>query len=137
MARIDDVLVGDRLPEVRHQTDTVGQFLYNAALWNTHRIHFDYPYATDVEKYPGLVVAGPLMGDWLSQCVLEWLGDDGRLLQFEYSNRRAAFVGDVLMSRGEVSGIDRSTRTVTLSLEIVNESGDQLTPGTAVVKLHD
>jgi 3-methylfumaryl-CoA hydratase len=77
------------------------------------------------------------MGDWLSQCVLEWLGDDGRLLQFEYSNRRAAFVGDVLMSRGEVSGIDRSTRTVTLSLEIVNESGDQLTPGTAVVKLRD
>lgn len=134
MACIDDIAVGDRLPEFRHETDTVGQFLYNAALWNAHRIHFDYPYATGEENYPGLVVAGPLMGDWLSQSVLEWLGDDGRLLRFEYANRRAAFVGDVLLSRGEVSEIDLGSRTATVTLEIVNESGDQLTPGSAVVQ---
>ena len=137
MARIDEVSVGDRLPESRHETDTVGQFLYNAVLWNAHRIHFDYPYVTETEKYPGLVVAGPLMGDWLSQCVLEWLADDGRLLRFEYSNRRAAFVGDVLLSRGEVQDVDRAARTVTLALEIVNESGDQLTPGSAVVQFQE
>jgi hydroxyacyl-ACP dehydratase HTD2-like protein with hotdog domain len=134
MARIDEISVGDRLPEFRHETDTVGQFLYNAALWNAHRIHFDYPYATEEEDYPGLVVAGPLMGDWLSQCVLEWLGDDGRLLRFEYSNRRAAFVGDVLLSRGAVREVDQATGTATVDLEIVSESGDQLTPGSAVVK---
>jgi hydroxyacyl-ACP dehydratase HTD2-like protein with hotdog domain len=137
MARIDDISVGDRLPEFRHEPDTIGQFLYNAALWNAHRIHFDYPYATEEENYPGLVVAGPLMGDWLSQCVLEWLGDEGRLLRFEYANRRAAFVGDVLMSRGEVSEVDRASLTATLTLEIINESGDQLTPGSAVVQFQD
>ena len=137
MARIDHVAVGEELPERRHETDTVGQFLYNAALWNAHRIHFDKPYATQEEGYPGLVVAGPLMGDWLSQSVLEWLGDDGRLLRFEYANRRAAFVGDVLFSRGEVSEIDPATGTVTLALEVVNEAGDQLTPGSAVVRLRD
>ena len=137
MARIDEISVGDRLPEFRQETDTVGQFLYNAVLWNAHRIHFDYPYATKEEKYPGLVVAGPLMGDLLSQCFLEWLGDDGRLLRFEYSNRRAAFVGDVLLSRGEVHEVDRASRTATLALEIVNESGDQLTPGSAVVQFQD
>ena len=134
MARIDEISVGDRLPEFRHETDTVGQFLYNAALWNAHRIHFDYAYATEEEDYPGLVVAGPLMGDWLSQCVLEWLGDDGRLLRFEYSNRRAAFVGDVLLSRGAVREVDQATGTATVDLEIVSASGDQLTPGSAVVK---
>jgi 3-methylfumaryl-CoA hydratase len=137
MARIDTVSVGDQLPEVRHETDTIGQFLYNAALWNAHRIHFDYRYATEVENYPGLVVAGPLMGDWLSQCVLEWLGDDGSLLRFEYANRRAAFVGDVLLSRGEVCEVDQASRTVTLALEIINESGDPLTPGSAVVQFQD
>jgi 3-methylfumaryl-CoA hydratase len=134
MARIDEISVGDQLPEFRHETDTVGQFLYNAALWNAHRIHFDYPYATEEENYPGLVVAGPLMGDWLSQCVLEWLGGDGRLLRFEYSNRRAAFVGDVLLSRGAVRDVDQATGTATVDLEIVSESGDQLTPGSAVVE---
>jgi 3-methylfumaryl-CoA hydratase len=137
MARIDDVSVGDRLPERRHETDAIGQFLYNAALWNAHRIHFDHPYATEEEGYPGLVVAGPLMGDWLSQSVLEWLGDDGRLLRFEYSNRRAAFVGDALLSRGQVTEIDHATGTASLELEIINESGDQLTPGSAVVQFRD
>ena len=28
--------------------------------FNTHRIHYDLPYARDVEGYPGLVVQGPL-----------------------------------------------------------------------------
>jgi hydroxyacyl-ACP dehydratase HTD2-like protein with hotdog domain len=134
MARIDEISVGDRLPEFRHETDTVGQFLYNAALWNAHRIHFDYAYATEEEDYPGLVVAGPLMGDWLSQCVLEWLGDDGRLLRFEYSNRRAAFVGDVFLRRGAVREFDQASGTATVDLEIVSASGEQLTPGSAVVK---
>ena len=134
MGRINHIAVGERLPEIQHATDTVGQFLYNAALWNAHRIHFDHPYATEVEGYPGLVVAGPLMGDWLSQCVEEWLGEDGRLVQFEYSNRRAAFVGDVLLCTGEISEIDTASRTVTITLELLNGAGEVLTPARAVVR---
>jgi 3-methylfumaryl-CoA hydratase len=134
MGRLNQIVEGELLPEIRHTTDTVGQFLYNAALWNAHRIHFDYPYATEVEGYPGLVVAGPLMGDWLAQCVEEWLGEDGRMVQFEYSNRRAAFVGDVLLCTGQVSEVDEESRTATLTLELLNDSGDVLTPGGAVVQ---
>lgn len=134
MGRINHIAEGDLLPEIRHETDTVGQFLYNAALWNAHRIHFDFPYANEVEGYPGLVVAGPLMGDWLAQCVEEWLGEDGRIVQFEYSNRRAAFVGDVLLCTGQVSEVDEESRTATLTLELLNDTGDVLTPGGAVVQ---
>ena len=134
MGRINHIAEGDRLPEIRHETDTVGQFLYNAALWNAHRIHFDFPYANEVEGYPGLVVAGPLMGDWLAQCVEEWLGEDGRMVQFEYSNRRAAFVGDVLLCTGKISEVDKTSRTATITLELLNESGDVFTPGRAVVQ---
>ena len=65
--------VGMAIPERQHDCDEVQQMLYNASLWNGHRIHFDMPYATEVEGYPGLVVAGPLMGDWLHQVVDEWL----------------------------------------------------------------
>jgi 3-methylfumaryl-CoA hydratase len=35
-------------------------FRFSAITFNAHRIHFDLPYATTVEKYPGLVVHGPL-----------------------------------------------------------------------------
>jgi hydroxyacyl-ACP dehydratase HTD2-like protein with hotdog domain len=137
MGRLNHIAEGELLPEIRHETDTVGQFLYNAALWNAHRIHFDYPYATEVEGYPGLVVAGPLMGDWLAQCVEEWLGEDGRMVQFEYSNRRAAFVGGVLLCTGKISEVDKTSRTATITLELLNESGDVLTPGRAVVQFSE
>ena len=36
-------------------------FRFSALTHNTHRIHYDAPYATGVEGYPGLVVHGPLL----------------------------------------------------------------------------
>ena len=40
--------------------DSVRLFRYSALTFNAHRIHFDLPYAIEVEKYPGLVVHGPM-----------------------------------------------------------------------------
>jgi 3-methylfumaryl-CoA hydratase len=40
--------------------DTTLLFRFSALTYNAHRIHYDRPYATDVEGYPGLVVQGPL-----------------------------------------------------------------------------
>ena len=40
--------------------DPVLLFRYSAVTFNSHRIHYDYPYVTKVEGYPGLVVHGPL-----------------------------------------------------------------------------
>lgn len=36
-------------------------FRYSAVTFNGHRIHYDWPYATAGEGYPGLVVHGPLI----------------------------------------------------------------------------
>ena len=35
-------------------------FRYSALTFNSHRIHYDHPYVTEVEGYPGLVTHGPL-----------------------------------------------------------------------------
>jgi 3-methylfumaryl-CoA hydratase len=40
--------------------DPVLLFRYSAVTFNSHRIHYDHPYVTKVEEYPGLVVHGPL-----------------------------------------------------------------------------
>ena len=47
--------------------DTVRLFRFSALTFNAHRIHFDLPYATAVEKYPGLVVHGPMQAMLLMQ----------------------------------------------------------------------
>lgn len=133
MSRIETVNVGDLLPERKFKPDNVQLFLYDAALWNAHRIHFDYPYATGVEGYSGLVIAGPLMGDWLSQCVVDWAGDDGKLASIEYSNRKAAFVGEVLSTGGKVLSVDSGTGAAELEVFVKNEVNEVIIPGTAVV----
>ncbi|MGE5095590.1 MAG: MaoC family dehydratase N-terminal domain-containing protein [Betaproteobacteria bacterium] len=40
-------------------------FRYSAVTFNGHRIHYDHPYVTQVEGYPGLVVHGPLIATLL------------------------------------------------------------------------
>lgn len=134
MVAFADVQVGDRLDEQRRETGIVQQFLYNAALWNAHRIHYEARWAKEVEGYPDLVVAGPLMGDWLTQCVLLWLGPSGRLVSIEYSNRQAAYVGETLTVGGEVTEVDPASRRVTLQMAVRNVDGEVVTPGTAVVE---
>jgi len=36
-------------------------FRYSAVTFNGHRIHYDHPYVTGAEGYPGLVVHGPMI----------------------------------------------------------------------------
>jgi 3-methylfumaryl-CoA hydratase len=42
--------------------DPVLLFRFSALTFNGHRIHYDRPYVTTAEGYPGLIVHGPLMG---------------------------------------------------------------------------
>ena len=44
-------------------------FRFSALTFNAHRIHYDRPYATGEEGYPGLVVHGPLTAVLLSELV--------------------------------------------------------------------
>ncbi len=126
---------GDTLPERAHTPDNVQLMLYNAALWNGHRIHFDEPYAKEVEGYPGLVIAGPLLGDWLNQCVEEWLGDDGVLTSISYSNRLAAYIGETLVAGGTVSAVDIDRGQVTIEVFVRNEAGEVVAPGIATASV--
>ncbi len=132
--RLNALTVGDSLPERQHKPTNVSLFLYNAAIWNAHRIHYDEPYAMNEEGHPGVVVDGPLQGDWLAQAVTNWLGEDGRMEQFDYSNRRASYLGETLTSGGAVTAIDGDT--VSLALFVKNENGDVITPGSATVRFY-
>jgi 3-methylfumaryl-CoA hydratase len=109
-------------------------FLYNAAIWNPHRIHYDEDYTINVEKHPAIVIDGPLQGDWLAQSVTNWLAEDGALLSFEYSNRRASYLGETLTSGGKVTAVDLAAGTADLEIFICNEKDQIVTPGSATVR---
>jgi 3-methylfumaryl-CoA hydratase len=65
------------------KADPVLLFRFSALMFIGHRIHYDQPYATGVEAYPGLVVHGPLMG--LMQMELARRSSPGkRIKAFEF-----------------------------------------------------
>ena len=132
--KISKLSVGEALPERSYTATNVSLFLYNAAIWNPHRIHYDEPYTTNVENHPGVVIDGPLQGDWLNQVVVNWIGDSATLTSFNYSNRRASYLGETLTSGGAITAIDADSGNVDLEIFIKNEDGDVITPGTAQVR---
>lgn len=130
-----DITVGDTLPSRSHTATNVSLFLYNAAIWNPHRIHYDAQYTTEVEKHPAVVIDGPLQGDWLSQVAANWIGENGHVIQFGYSNRSAAYLGETVTSGGSVKAINTQTQTIELDLFIKNAKGEIITPGSATVRV--
>jgi 3-methylfumaryl-CoA hydratase len=75
--------------------DPVLLFRFSALTFNGHRIHYDQPYVTGTEGYPGLVVHGPLMG--LLQMELARRANAGRtLMTFEFRALSPAFAGSAL-----------------------------------------
>lgn len=78
------------LIERRVETDPVLLFRYSALTFNGHRIHYDYPYARDVEGYPDLVVHGPLLATLLMHLAIA--GGSGRTLsRFRFRGVSPAF----------------------------------------------
>ncbi|MBB4158258.1 hypothetical protein [Streptomyces cinereoruber] len=81
------------------ETDPRMLFRFSALTANAHRIHYDVPYATDEEGFPGLVVHGPLLV--LAMLELVRRGSPDRLVRsLSYRLRRPAFAGERLLASG-------------------------------------
>ena len=70
-------------------------FRYSALTFNTHRIHYDAPYAQTVERYRGLVVHGPLIASLLLQLAAQEVGEN-RLHTFQFRGLSPAMAGEPL-----------------------------------------
>ncbi|MDP2131292.1 MAG: MaoC family dehydratase N-terminal domain-containing protein [Erythrobacter sp.] len=70
-------------------------FRYSALTFNTHRIHYDAPYAQSIERYRGLVVHGPLIASLLLQLAAQELGEN-RLHTFQFRGLSPAMAGEPL-----------------------------------------
>jgi 3-methylfumaryl-CoA hydratase len=93
-----------RLGTVLHQC-TVPEttlFRYSALTFNAHRIHYDRPYATEIEDYPGLVVHGPLLATLLADAGRDLLGAE--LARFEFRALAPIFANETFEIRGHLNG---------------------------------
>jgi len=75
--------------------DSVLLFRYSALTFNGHRIHYDFPYAREVEGYPDLVVHGPMIATFLMHFAVDCM-PARRLSAFEFRGVAPAFSGRAL-----------------------------------------
>ena len=85
--------------------DPVLLFRFSALTFNGHRIHYDQPYVTGTEGYPGLIVHGPLMG--MLQIELARRSNAGKVVRsFEFRALSPVFSGPAfsVQARREADG---------------------------------
>jgi len=88
--------------------DPVLLFRYSALTFNGHRIHYDLPYVTQVEGYPGLIVNGGLSTLLIFELAREHASSPIRM--FSSRNVKPLFVGNDLHVCGAPGADGRSAK---------------------------
>lgn len=83
--------------------DALLLFRYSALTGNGHRIHYDLPYVTGEEGYPGLIVHGPLQATLMALTILD-AAPGRRLTRFAFRGKRPCFAGNALAVLARIEG---------------------------------
>jgi len=95
--------------------DPVMLFRYSALTFNGHRIHYDVPYVTQVEGYPGLVMNGGLTTLLVFELARAHAASPIRHISSR--NVRAMFVNQPIALGGEPSADKRTAKLWALNAE--------------------
>ena len=89
--------------------DAVLLFRYSALTFNGHRIHYDRPYATQVEGYPGLIVHGPLIATLLMDLLRRQL-PEADVVSFNFKALRPTFDQQPLQVNGALQADGKTVK---------------------------
>lgn len=133
----EDIQEGQGIPALEKKPDNVQLFMYLAAHWLTHRIHFDYKFSTEDQGLPDVVTPGTMPGDWYGQMLLNWIGESGKLKKLSYQLRGFSVPGDILSCQGKVikKALNDGQHIVECELSMINQRGENIVPGAATVIL--
>jgi 3-methylfumaryl-CoA hydratase len=96
--------------------DPLMLFRYSALTFNGHRIHYDYPYVTQEEGYPGLIVHGPLIATLLLD-LLRRERPEARVAEFSFRAKRPLFSPALFSVRGWPAADGHSLRLIAVNPE--------------------
>ena len=107
-------------------------FRYSALTFNSHLIHYDYKYATEVESYPDLIVHGPLTCTLLLDLLVKNLpvSQQSRIKSFSYRAVSPLIMRRTLSVNGRM-GVDHNPNLVELWAK--NDHGGLAMKGTAEI----
>ena len=135
--RIDEVEVGQELPELGKPIGSVQLVAYAGATWDFYRYHYDVEFAKS-QGMPAPITDGQMFGAYLAQLILDWTGPSAFLRKLGMRYKSLVYPGDEVSCWGRVTAVDREAGTVTLELGVRGRDGrDVVAPASALVELRD
>ena len=101
----------------------VSLFMFCAAIWGVHRIHYDVAYAQS-EGLPSAILPGWMVSSFLTELATRRAGRDARVTKFSVRYLALAFAGDTLTCTASANGSE-------LTLIATNQSGVKVAEGVA------
>ena len=62
----DNIAEGQEITPLIKIPDNIHLFMFSAATWNLHRIHYDADFARDHDDLPNILTHRPLLGSFLA-----------------------------------------------------------------------
>lgn len=98
--------VGVEVPLARRTYEPLELFLFSAAGWHPHRIHYDQVYATEVEGHPAVVVHGPLQAVHVLDALLDALDVPVAVRSLTYRHTALLTVGEEAVVKMRAESVD-------------------------------
>lgn len=125
-----------QLPELALTPTPEQLFMFSAATWNRHHIHYSSA-AARAEGHPDIVVQRGLIGNYLARLLTNWLGDRGEIRTLSWKVVRSAVPGKQLRCEGYVTAREEklSRRYLRCELGVLDADAQAIAEGAAELEL--
>lgn len=127
-----EITSGSKIPLHSFEPAAMDLFMFSAASWLLHRIHYDRPFTIEHDGHPELLIHGPLQGVYLMRTIEAWLDGRGRVESISYRHLTPSYLGDVLQCGGTVTDADDTSAE--LEVFVRKNDGTVTTTGKARVR---
>ncbi len=131
---IQDVKVGDPLPELSVDVSATTIVLGALASRDWRPMHHDYDFAVNRNGTRNIFLNTPNQAAWFERYLTDWTGPKGRMGRIRFRMKDSVFPSDTMVFAGSVSEVDREGGWVDLEMEL-NVGGSVVTGCTARVAL--
>ncbi len=131
---IQDVKVGDSLPELSVDVSATTIVLGALASRDWRPMHHDYDFAVNRNGTRNIFLNTPNQAAWFERYLTDWTGPKGRMGRIRFRMKDSVFPSDTMVFAGSVSEVDREGGWVDLEMELT-VGGSVVTGCTARVAL--
>ncbi|MGZ4785181.1 MAG: FAS1-like dehydratase domain-containing protein [Acidimicrobiales bacterium] len=102
---VDDVVVGDRVPDLVHEVTRSTVVLGAMAARDWRPMHHDPTFARERSGVPDVFLDTPTQQAWLERHLTDWTGPTGRLGRIDLRMGRPVVAGDTMTVSAEVGAV--------------------------------